>query len=128
MIKKRSNQGRRADLNDLFFRSSWEANYARYLNLLKSKNLIYKWEFEADTFWFENIKRGTRSYLPDFKVWETENSEPYYIEVKGWMDSKSSTKLKRMKKYYPHIRVDLVDKKTYLHIKTKIAPLLKHWE
>src|SRR5690606_8292944 len=61
----RGSQGRRSDLGNIFFRSSWEANYARYLNFLKSQGHIYKWEFEPDTFWFESIRRGVRSYLPD---------------------------------------------------------------
>jgi len=93
-----------------------------------SKGLIYKWEFEPDTFWFESIKRGVRSYLPDFKIWDFEDSEPYYVEVKGWMDDKSKTKLKRMNKYYPHIRVDLVCQKTYQEIKKKMSRLIRNWE
>lgn len=124
----RGKQGKRKDLENIYFRSSWEANYARYLNYLKSKKLIFKWEFEPDTFWFENIKRGIRSYLPDFKIWDTAYSEPYYVEVKGWMDSKSKTKIKRMKKYYPYIRLDVVEKKQYLEIKNKLSRLIPFWE
>ena len=63
--------GKRLDLNSKYFRSSWEANYARYLNFLIKHNQLYKWEYEADTFVFEAIKRGTRSYIPDFKIWDT---------------------------------------------------------
>lgn len=124
----RGKQGKREDLNNVFFRSSWEANYARYLNLLISQKQLYKWEFEPDTFWFKEIKRGTRSYLPDFKIWETENSIPYYVEVKGWMDDKSRTKLKRMAKYYPDIEVRLIEKNEYNEIKRKVAPFIKTWE
>ena len=124
----RGSQGKRSDLDGLFFRSSWEANYARYLNFLKSKGLIFKWEFEPDTFWFESIKRGVRSYMPDFKIWDLENSAPYYIEVKGWMDSKSKTKLKRMAKYYPDVRVDLFDAKSYSELKKKMSKIIKGWE
>lgn len=124
----RGKQGKREDLDNIFFRSSWEANYARYLNFLKSKEIIYKWQFEPDTFWFEKIKRGVRSYLPDFKIWDTSTSDPYYVEVKGWMDDKSKTKLKRMKKYYPEIRIDIVTSKEYNEIKKKISSLLVLWE
>jgi hypothetical protein len=124
----RGSQGKRKDLNDIYFRSSWEANYARYLNFLKSKGLIYNWEFEPDTFWFENIKRGVRSYLPDFKVWDFEYSEPYYVEIKGWMDNKSKTKLKRMEKYYPHIRIEVIEKKQYMEIKHKLSRIIPFWE
>ena len=121
-------QGKRDDLGNIFFRSSWEANFARYLNYLISKKIIYKWEFEPDTFWFENIKRGVRSYLPDFKIWDFEDSDPYYVEVKGWMDSKSKTKIKRMAKYYPEIRLDIVAKKEYTEIKKKLSRLIAGWE
>lgn len=124
----RGYQGRRQDLDNIFFRSSWEANYARYLNFLKAKGNIYKWEFEPDTFWFESIKRGVRSYLPDFKIWDTKESKPYYVEVKGWMDSKSKTKIKRMAKYYPDIRLDVVAKKEYQEIKNKLSRMISGWE
>lgn len=124
----RGKMGRRADLGDQFFRSSWEANYARYLNFLIRKNNIHRWEFEPDTFWFEEIKRGTRSYLPDFKIWEREDSTPYYVEVKGWMDAKSKTKLSRMAKYYPDIKVVVFGAKEYRELKKKLAGIIKHWE
>lgn len=124
---KRWKQGRRADLNNQFFRSSWEANYARYLNWLKAKGEIHDWQFEADTFWFLAIKRGVRSYLPDFKVWDTPTSEPVYHEIKGWMDPKSVTKLKRMKKYYPKVRVVLIDASQYRSI-AKWSKLIPGWE
>ncbi len=120
----RGKGGKRADLNNMYFRSAWEANYARYLNLLLKQKLIYKWEYEPDTFYFEKIKRGTRSYTPDFKIWETEQSTPYYVEVKGWMDDKSKTKLKRMAKYYPKIKIELVCEQEYKEIKNKVGKLL----
>lgn len=124
----RGKQGKRSDLNDQYFRSSWEANYARYLNLLVKQGNIYKWEYEPDTFFFEEIKRGTRSYMPDFKIWETEKSEPYYIEVKGWMDDKSKTKLSRMNKYFPNIKIILIQKKEYIEIQYKLRALIPFWE
>lgn len=124
----RGSQGRRQDLDNIFFRSSWEANYARYLNFLKAQGQLYKWEFEPDTFWFEKIKRGVRSYLPDFKLWDTKDSKPYYVEVKGWMDDKSKTKIKRMAKYYPDVRLDVVAKKEYTEIKKKLSRLITGWE
>ena len=112
----------------IYFRSSWEANYARYLNFLMDRGQIQRWEYEPHVFWFEEIKRGVRSYLPDFKVWETINDEPYYVEVKGFMDAKSKTKLKRMAKYYPEVKLVLVDKDKYNEIKYKLSSLIKNWE
>jgi hypothetical protein len=83
-----------------YYRSMWEANYARYLEYLKRHHLIMDWEYEPVTFWFESIKRGVRSYKPDFRVTDSDGAVVYH-EVKGFMDTKSATKLKRMSKYYP---------------------------
>jgi len=110
-----------------YYRSGWEANYARYLQWLKENKQIKEWEHEPKTFWFEKIKRGCRSYLPDFKVIEN-NGEIVLHEVKGWMDNRSKTKIKRMKKYYPNIKLIIIGKKTYKEIKNKISGMIKDWE
>src|ERR1700733_3907156 len=112
MAKKRSNGGKRADLDNVYFRSSWEANYARFLNYLMSIGEIKEWDFEPEEFEFVGIKRGTRFYLPDFKITNKDGSVEYH-EVKGYMDATSRTKLKRMAKFYPHIKIVLIDKKYY---------------
>ena len=80
---------------EVFFRSRWEANYGRYLEWLKNNGEIAGWEHEVDVFWFENVKRGCVSYLPDFKITHNDGSIDY-LEVKGWMVQRSKTKLKRM--------------------------------
>lgn len=123
----RSKSGRRDDLNNMYVRSSWEANYARYLNYLLSKNLIKKWEYEKDVFYFDKIKRGTRSYLPDFKVYTNDDKIEYH-EIKGWMDQKSKTKLKRMEKYYPRIKIILIQKKEYELLKKQMIGVINNWE
>jgi len=122
----RAKQGVRRDIGDMHFRSAWEANYARYLNWLITKGQIEKWEYEADVFWFEAIKRGVRSYKPDFKIWE--NGKVYYVEVKGWMDDKSKTKIKRMRIYYPDVKVIVFDAKQYKELKSKMSRIIEGWE
>lgn len=102
--------------NKFYFRSSWEINYARYLEWLLSKKEIEDWGYEIDTFWFEKIKRGVRSYLPDFKVFHNDGKIEYH-EVKGYMDDKSKTKIKRMAKYYPKVKLIIIDKDSYKDIK-----------
>lgn len=124
----RGKQGKRDDLDGMYFRSSWEANYARYLNLLIKCKQLYRWEYEPDTFWFDKIKRGTRSYLPDFKLWDTETSEPYYVEIKGWMDDKSKTKLNRMRIYYPDVKIKLVGEREYKELKAQVSKFIGGWE
>ena len=122
----RTKSGKRADLGGMFFRSSWEANYARYLNFLKKQREIQSWQYEAKTFEFTEIKRGTRSYTPDFLV-VNNNGLIEFHEVKGWMDPRSKTKLKRMAKYYPNIKIILIDSKEYKKI-AKWKKLIEGWE
>ena len=126
-VYSRAKRGYRDDLGDTFFRSSWEANYARYLNWMRDGGLIKEWSFEPETFWFNGIKRGVVSYLPDFKVINTDDTV-YYVEVKGWMDAKSKTKIKRMAKYYPSVKLVVVDAKAYRQISKTVAPFIKGWE
>lgn len=99
-----------------FYRSGWEVVYARYLQWLKEKKQIKDWKYENKTFWFEKIRRGVRSYTPDFEIINNDNNIEYH-EVKGWMDDKSKTKLKRMKKYYPNIKIILIDEYAFKEIK-----------
>ena len=110
-----------------YYRSQWEANYARYLEWLRCNGEIESWQHEPDTFWFHEIKRGVRSYLPDFKV--TENSGTViYHEVKGWMDARSATKIKRMAEYYPDVELIIIDKPIYKSIENKLGRLIPEWE
>ncbi len=110
-----------------YYRSRWEANYARYLELLRVNGNIASWEHEPETFWFENILRGCRSYLPDFRVTMPGGSVEYH-EVKGWMDDRSKTKIKRMKKYHPNVKLVLICKKQYEELRRKLAGAIKDWE
>lgn len=103
---------------EIFFRSSWEAMYAQYLEMLLNMKAIIKWEFETDTFWFEKIKRGVRSYMPDFKVFHLDGTIEYH-EIKGWMDDKSKTKIKRMALYYPEIKLIIITQKEFTALKNK---------
>jgi hypothetical protein len=110
-----------------YYRSRWEANYARYLHLLKIVGAIKDWEHEPKTFWFEKIRRGTRSYLPDFLVIDNDGVESYH-EIKGWMDDKSKTKLKRMKIYYPKVNLVLIEKDQYMKIGKDHVEFIDDWE
>jgi hypothetical protein len=108
------------------FRSIWEANFARYLELLKVHCHIVDWEFETETFWFEGIRRGVVSYLPDFKV--INHGQTIYYEVKGYMDTRSRTKIKRMAKYFPSIKLVVIDSKWFAKMNKKLRPIIKDWE
>lgn len=101
-----------ADKQPIYFRSSWEYYYALFLEKLKQERKILEWEHEPQCFWFDNIKRGTKSYLPDFRITHLNNSIEY-VETKGYLDSKSKTKMKRMGIYHPDVKIRLVDKEWF---------------
>lgn len=84
--------GMRLDLgSNTTYRSGWEADFARILTVHR-----IPFQFEPTTYTFP-IKRGTKTYTPDFYLPNTDE----FIEIKGWFDDKSRIKLKRWSKYYP---------------------------
>lgn len=89
------------------------------MQLLKEQGEISDWEHESKTFWFEEIRRGTRSYLPDFKVTRPCGSH-YWIEVKGYLDCKSRTKIKRFRKYYPEEELVVLGEKWFADNSAKL--------
>ena len=111
---------------EIYFRSLWEANYALYLDFLAAQKQIKAWQFESKTFWFEAIRRGVRSYKPDFEVENLDGTIEFH-EVKGWMDAKSKTKLKRMAKYHPDVKMIVVAGKQYKEITQKLSGVIKFY-
>jgi hypothetical protein len=111
----------------VYFRSRWEANYARYLEWLRVNGEIEKWEHEPHTFWFTGVKRGCVSYLPDFRVTRSSGGIEWH-EVKGWMDARSKTVLKRMAKYHPREKLIVIDGKFYRAMCRQVAALVPGWE
>ena len=94
---------------------------------MRGRKIIESWAYEEKEFWFEGIERGTRSYLPDFRVtWDSGTIE--YHEVKGYMDATSRTKLARMAKYHPTVKVRVIDAAWFRSANRNIAPLIPHWE
>lgn len=91
---KISRIGKRDDIKvgskSQFFRSSWEANVARWLSSRGET-----WVYEPEVFFYEGVKHGTVSYCPDFKTGEG------WIEVKGMLDGHGQTAVRRFKKHYP---------------------------
>lgn len=110
-----------------YFRSGWEANYARYLQWQVENGHILKWEHEPKTFWFEGIKRGSVTYLPDFRV-TLHDGTHYWLEVKGWMDARSKTKIKRFRKYFPEEQLKIADGAWFRKNNAKLSLIIKGWE
>ena len=111
----------------IYARSLWEARYAKYLELLRNNRHILEWDHEPKTFWFEGIKRGCVSYKPDFRITRMDKTV-YWVEIKGYMDSKSATKIRRFKKYFPNENLIVVDKKWFNQNNSKMRLLVKGWD
>jgi hypothetical protein len=83
--------GTRSDIG-FFVRSAWEANMVRFYRKTGTCFIYEPCEFE-----FVGLKRGNRFYTPDFYL----PKEGVYVELKGFLDKQSFTKLKRFLQYHP---------------------------
>ena len=132
---ERSSQSRgwrEIDGKRIYFINRSEADYYRYLSWLKTKGQIYDFTHQPPEFDFSRfgVRRGPSSfYKPDFKVVENGDGTKYhYVEVKGYLDQKSKTKLKRMAKYFPGDRVDLVMYRDLACLARQVGKLIPGWE
>lgn len=128
MLNKKSTAGWR-EVGDQrkYFRSAWEYNYALWLQFQLDRKLIAAWQHEPETFWFPEIKRGVRSYLPDFRILRPDGTI-YFAEVKGFMDAKSLTKLKRFKRFYPNHEIVVADSNWFRLNGPKLKLIIPEWE
>lgn len=104
--------GIREDIGQ-YFRSNWEANYARILN-----HEHKLWKYEPDTF-----ETAVGTYTPDFKV----DGVDGYIEIKGRMNDASMKKVRAFMVEYPDIPITLIGPKEYDELRKKYQKLI-NWE
>ena len=95
----RGRGGYREDLGQ-YFRSEWEAAYARYLNA----NDV-EWTYEPRTF---EISK-TMNYTPDFYLPESNE----WVEVKGYWDETSILKCELFEQRYPELSLVKIDSTNY---------------
>ncbi len=107
-----SKGGFRNDLNS-FFRSTWEANFARILN---HHNI--KWLFEKKRFKLEK-----HFYIPDFYL----PSLDIFVELKGYELSKKE-KYKKFIELYPNKSLIVIKSDEYKIFENKYKPIIKNWE
>jgi len=125
-----SKGGYREDL-DMYFRSRWEANYARILKN-DGKEIVY----EVDRFVLKNENGEIFStYITDFKL-----DDKKYIEIKGHANSKDNwscsckrckrdkKKLKMLYEQYPGVEVKILGKKEYKELCRKYEHSILNWE
>jgi hypothetical protein len=92
--------GTRPVVQGVKMKSRYEANYAHFLDFLG-----IPWVYEPRKFIFHQIQSGTRVYTPDFYLPRSDE----YHECKGYDDRRSRTQRRRLKKYYPAIKLVLID-------------------
>jgi hypothetical protein len=108
---------------DVYFRSKWEANYALVLDFMVKQGEIKSWEYESRTFVFNEVDFGIRRYLPDFEILNNDGSTEFH-EIKGYFDKASKTKIKRMAKYYPDVKLKVIEKDEYNAYKKQLGKVL----
>jgi hypothetical protein len=101
------NSGKRVFYKNTFFRSSWEAIVAQWLD---KKGVT--WIYEPQRFYFENL-----SYLPDFYL----PQQDVWLEVKGWINRNPRDK-ERMDLFIKNQKLLIIDKITI----NKISKILKN--
>jgi hypothetical protein len=86
--------------NNKYFRSSWEANFAKWCDLSG-----IKWEYEPKVFdvFLCSKKHG---YLPDFYLPEFDT----WIEIKGYLSKDAKAKFEEFKKQHKRINIELFEK------------------
>lgn len=122
----RIKRGKRPDLGDIHWRSSWESNVARWLKWRQERGEIILWEFEPKSFVFSGVSRGVVCYLPDFRLTYPDGSQEY-LEVKGRETSKDRTKWSRMRNHYPNVKLRVIGKAEYLKLCREFRDL-PNWE
>ena len=115
--------GRAADLGDQYYRSMSERNLARWLNWLKAEGYIKDWLYEPMKFVFP---KGA-GYIPDFCIFCLDDTFVYW-ERKGFMSAASRNKFNRMAKYYPYVRIAVIDNDAYRRICKEYSPFIPNWE
>lgn len=110
----RCKKGKRPDLGGTFFRSSWEANYARILN-----HQGVRWQYEPETFQVGE----SETYTPDFKL-----EDGTLVEIKGWWTESGKRKVNLFQSKYPTMKLEIVTRKEYTALSKTYRNLITNWE
>jgi hypothetical protein len=93
----------------VYFKSQVEVRFATILQRLQQASAIVEWDYEGKEFWFDDIRRGTCSYRPDFRaVWPEEGEVYYETKSTSGLRQRDVTKFRRMAKRYPDVKLVLV--------------------
>ena len=109
--------GFRKDLNH-YVRSSWEADFARILNLHK-----ISYQYEPTTFPLTKTNGEIINYTPDFYV----PSQNMFYEIKGWMHDADVEKIKLFQEQYPQYQFTIISATKFAELSLKYKKLIS-WE
>lgn len=110
--------GKRNDLNNQYFRSTWESNQARVFNY---EGIPFK--FEPKTFILTRSDGSKLTYTPDFLV-----ANSIWYEIKGYMRPEAQEKINLFKEQYPDETLILIDREKYKQMQTNYKSLIPNWE
>ena len=124
------------DKRSIYFPNKMEANYFRYLMFLRDMKPpeIKSFDYQPPEFDFRSfgITRGVVTYRADFRIQEsglwTYPLGIYYVELKGYIGPDHKTKMNRMKKFYPNIKIKVIDYKAYKELAAYMKNLIPGWE
>jgi hypothetical protein len=105
--------GVRSDIG-MYFRSTWEANIARFFNYIG-----FAWQYEPERFFFENM-----TYLPDFYLPHIDR----FVEVKGFWRADCRKKVDLFIKKYGKSKLWIIDSQNYNKINIMYKNIIPEWE
>lgn len=112
-LHSRGISGIRKDLGK-FYRSKYEANFARILNYLK-----IEYDYEICRFIFDDCSYLPDFYLPYFDIW---------VECKGYLTQDARHKLDKIYKNYPEENVKIIDGEVYKILTKLYKDSITGWE
>jgi len=81
---------------DLYLRSSWELEFAKYLDSL---GIVY--EYEKTRIDLKDCTYTPDFYIPSFKM---------YVEIKGWVKDTFLKKMDKLDKLYPELNLLVINR------------------
>ena len=102
----------RDDLNEVFL-SSWEANFARFLN-----HLGISWLYEHESFLL-----GEDYYFPDFFL-----GNNILVEIKGFWNATSRSKVFQFKEKHKEYKLFTIDVDMFCTINKLYKDIIDNWE
>jgi hypothetical protein len=117
------------------FHSSYEYNYAQYLEASRKDRGIAHWVKNTTRFYFKEPvtytlpsgeERSVASHVPDFLVFYT-NSGYAVIEIQGWVNAKAEAVRAAFLEQFPGLCYRVVDKQHLLTLQDICASRLPDW-